>query len=29
VKPGGYMVRIVARDEQGKMLTQNEVVDIP
>jgi hypothetical protein len=29
VKPGGYMVRVVARDEQGKMLTQNEVVDIP
>jgi len=29
VKPGGYKVRVVARDEQGKMLTQNEVVDIP
>jgi len=29
VKPGGYLVRIVARDQQGKMLTQNETVDIP
>ncbi len=29
VNPGSYLVRIVARDEQGKMLTQNEVVDIP
>ena len=29
VKPGGYLVRVVARDEQGKMLTQNEVVDVP
>ncbi len=29
VNPGNYLVRIVARDEQGKMLTQNEVVDIP
>jgi hypothetical protein len=29
VNPGSYMVRVVARDEQGKMLTQNEVVDIP
>ena len=29
VKPGSYLVRVVARDEQGKMLTQNEVVDIP
>jgi hypothetical protein len=29
VNPGIYLVRIVARDEQGKMLTQNEVVDIP
>jgi hypothetical protein len=29
VKPGGYMVRVVARDDQGKMLTQNEVVDVP
>ena len=29
VKPGNYLVRIVARDQQGKMLTQNEVVDIP
>ncbi len=29
VNPGNYLVRVVARDEQGKMLTQNEVVDIP
>lgn len=29
VTSGNYLVRIVARDEQGKMLTQNEVVDIP
>jgi VWFA-related protein len=29
VNPGSYLVRVVARDEQGKMLTQNEVVDIP
>jgi len=29
VNPGSYHVRVVARDEQGKMLTQNEVVDIP
>lgn len=29
VKPGSYLVRVVARDEQGKLLTQNEVVDIP
>ncbi len=29
VNPGNYLVRIVARDQQGKMLTQNEVVDIP
>ena len=28
VSPGSYLVRVVARDEQGKMLTQNEVVDI-
>lgn len=28
VNPGNYLVRIVARDEQGKMLTQNEVVNI-
>lgn len=29
VSPGDYLLRIVARDEQGKMLTQNEVVNIP
>jgi VWFA-related protein len=29
VDPGNYLVRIVARDEQGKMLAQNEAVDIP
>lgn len=29
VNPGSYLVRVVARDEQGKMLTQNEVVDVP
>ena len=29
VNPGNYLVRIVARDEQGKMLSQNEVVNIP
>ncbi len=29
VNPGSYVVRVVARDEQGKMLTQDEVVDIP
>lgn len=29
VNPGSYVVRVVARDEQGKMLAQNEVVDIP
>jgi VWFA-related protein len=29
VTPGSYLVRVVARDEQGKMLTQNEVVDVP
>jgi len=29
VTPGSYLVRVVARDEQGKMLTQNEAVDIP
>ena len=29
VSSGSYLVRVVARDEQGKMLTQNAVVDIP
>ncbi len=29
VNPGNYLVRVVARDEQGKMLSQNEVVNIP
>ena len=29
VNPGDYLLRIVARDEQGKMLTQNEAVNIP
>jgi VWFA-related protein len=29
VPPGSYLVRVVARDEQGKMATQNDVVEIP
>ncbi len=29
IDPGSYLVRVVARDEQGKMTTQNDVVDIP
>jgi len=29
VNPNSYLVRVVARDEQGKMYTQNEVVEIP
>lgn len=28
VPPGSYLVRVVARDEQGKMATQNDVVEI-
>jgi VWFA-related protein len=28
VNPGSYLVRVVARDEQGKMATQNDVVEI-
>ena len=29
VNPGSYLLRVVARDEQGQMLTQNELVEIP
>jgi VWFA-related protein len=29
ISPGSYLVRVVARDAQGKMTTQSEVVDIP
>ncbi len=29
IAPGSYLVRVVARDEQGKMTTQNDVIDIP
>ncbi len=29
IAPGSYLVRVVARDEQGKMTTQNDVVEIP
>jgi VWFA-related protein len=29
VNPGSYLVRIVARDAQGKMTTQSDVIDIP
>jgi len=29
INPGSYLVRVVARDEQGKMTTQNDVVEIP
>ena len=29
IAPGSYLLRVVARDEQGKMTTQNDVVEIP
>jgi VWFA-related protein len=29
VTPGSYLIRVVGRDQQGKMATQNEVVEIP
>jgi VWFA-related protein len=29
VNPGSYIVRVVARDEQGKLVAQNDVVEIP
>jgi uncharacterized protein (DUF2141 family) len=29
VNPGSYMVRVVARDEQGKVASENGVVEIP
>ena len=29
IAPGSYLVRVVARDAQGKMTTQNDVIDIP
>ena len=29
ISPGSYLVRVVARDTQGKMTTQSDVIDIP
>ena len=29
VNPGSYIVRVVARDEQGKLVAQNDVIEIP
>ncbi len=29
VKPGSYVIRVVARDGQGKLATQNDVIEIP
>ncbi len=29
IAPGSYLVRVVARDAQGKMTTQSDVIDIP
>jgi uncharacterized protein (DUF2141 family) len=29
VKPGSYVIRVVARDGQGKLAAQNDVIEIP
>jgi len=29
VNPGSYVIRVVARDEQGKLAAQNDVIEIP
>jgi VWFA-related protein len=29
VNPGSYIIRVVARDDQGKLVAQNDVVEIP
>jgi hypothetical protein len=29
VNPGNYVIRVVARDAQGKLAAQNDVIEIP